>query len=304
MLDIKRILCPVDFSDASKHALTQAALVATWFDARLTLLHVVAPVFVPARGISMAGYRGEPVAEAGELRRLRDEIGSWSDETTGGQLSPDVEVDAGPPARMILERASSLPADLIVLGTHGTSGFERLVLGSVTEKLLRKAACPVLTVPPRAAVAAALPFKRVLCAIDFSDASLAALEAAWPLAKESDAELTLLHVVESALAPPVPASLVGALALDPEAYLRALEQDASKRLAALVPQTAKEWCSPKVAVRAGKAWTEILREAEADHADLIILGVHGHFALDHLTFGSTTNQVVRRAVCPVLTVQT
>jgi nucleotide-binding universal stress UspA family protein len=86
---------------------------------------------------------------------------------------------------------------LIVMGTHGTSGFQHLVLGSVTERVLRKAACPVLTVPPRAHATSRIPFSRLLCAIDFSESSLVALQFALSLAEESDARLTMLHVLES-----------------------------------------------------------------------------------------------------------
>ena len=111
---------------------------------------------------------------------------------------PDVEVliDSGQAAHQILEHATSLPADLIVIGTHGASGFEHLLLGSVTEKVLRRATCPVLTVPPRARTRAKLPFKRILCPLDFSESSLAALDFAVSLAQQGDAALTLLHVFE------------------------------------------------------------------------------------------------------------
>ena len=85
---------------------------------------------------------------------------------------------------------------LIVIGTHGAGGFEHLVLGSVTEKVLRRATCPVLTVPPRARTTAKLPFKRILCPLDFSESSLAALDFAFSLAQQGDAELTILHVFE------------------------------------------------------------------------------------------------------------
>ena len=81
----------------------------------------------------------------------------------------------GQPAPAILDCAVRLPADLIVMGTHGAGGFERFVLGSVAEKVLRRAACPVLTVPSRAHATSVLPFKRVVCAVDFSDSSLTAL---------------------------------------------------------------------------------------------------------------------------------
>jgi hypothetical protein len=80
----------------------------------------------------------------------------------------DVLVETGPPANQILERARSLPADLIVMGTHGEGGFRHLVLGSVAEKVLRQATCPLLTVPPHARATSKLPFKRLLCPVDFS----------------------------------------------------------------------------------------------------------------------------------------
>ena len=83
-----------------------------------------------------------------------------------------------------------------MIGTHGAGGFEHLVLGSAAEKVLRKATCPVLTVPPHARATSKLPFKRILCPVDFSDSSRAALDFAFSLAQEGDAELTILHVFE------------------------------------------------------------------------------------------------------------
>ena len=146
--------------------------------------------------------------------------------------------------------------------------------------------------------------KRILCPVDFSDASKHALTQAALVATWFDARLTLLHVVESALAPSVRASLVGALALDPEAYVSALEQDASRRLAALVPQTARSGARRKSRCGRGRRGARSCAGPRSTTPISSSLGVHGQFALDHLTFGSTTNQVVRRAVCPVLTVRT
>jgi nucleotide-binding universal stress UspA family protein len=96
----------------------------------------------------------------------------------------------------------------MVIGTHGHGGFQHLVLGSVAEKVLRQAACPVLTVPPRTRATSTLPFKRILCPVDFSDSSRSALDFALSLVREADADLTILHVLEwpDALPPnrPVP----------------------------------------------------------------------------------------------------
>ena len=100
---------------------------------------------------------------------------------------------------VIVANARKWRADLIVMGTHGRSGFERWVLGSVTEKVLRKAPCPVLTVPPPAGELhpdGSVLFRRIVCPVDFSGASLAALAYAVKLAEESRAEITVLHVLE------------------------------------------------------------------------------------------------------------
>src|SRR5262249_49240582 len=105
---------------------------------------------------------------------------------------------AGGPVTEILAQAADMSADLLVLGTHGRSGFERLFLGSVTEKVLRKASCPVLTVPPGlpdAVPASPIRYACILCPVDFSESSLRALEYALSLAQETDARLAVLHVV-------------------------------------------------------------------------------------------------------------
>ena len=141
----------------------------------------------------------------------------------------DVLIDIGAAAHQILDRAASLPANLIVMGTHGTSGFEHLVLGSVTEK----------------------------------------------------------SVAESAVS--------GAD--------RATEQSATARLKALTSDAVPDRCATTLRVVHGKSYVEILRIAAEDHADLIVTGVHGRNAIDLMLFGSTTNQLVRRATCPVLTLR-
>jgi nucleotide-binding universal stress UspA family protein len=193
-----------------------------------------------------------------------------------------------------------------VMGTHGTSGFEHLLLGSVTERVLRKAPCPVLTVPPRAQATSQLPFRRVLCAVDFSDSSLAALDLAFSLAQEAEAALTLLHVIEWPWTEPPPPRLAD---LPPEQaaalaeYRRYLVKSASDRLNALVPDSVRDRCQPASRIAHGKSYAEILRVASADGADLIVMGIHGRNAVDLMLFGSTTNQVVRRATCPVLTLR-
>jgi nucleotide-binding universal stress UspA family protein len=145
---IARVLCPTDPSEASAHATEWAVAVAGQYEAAITALHVVSPIFMAAPGMGVPSY-AEPIEES-EMDRLRKDIAAQFGVASTGRGPLDVVMDVGQPATRILERAASLPADLLVMGTHGTSGFEHLVLGSVTEKVLRKARCPVLTVPPRA----------------------------------------------------------------------------------------------------------------------------------------------------------
>jgi nucleotide-binding universal stress UspA family protein len=270
-MDINRILCPVDLSEMSAHAVDLAIVVAGYYNARLTALHVVSPT--------------EPSVDEAALEDRRQETVSFVSRAAAPRIDVDVMVDVGQPARGILDRAASLPADLIVMGTHGRSGFEHLVLGSVAEKVLRQAACPVLTVPPGAVTTrATLPLARLLCAVDFSDGSESALRAALSLSEQSGAHLTLLHVLGLALAE----------------FRRYTEDSARHRLESLVPKSAP---LSRVATRlvSGKPYARILDVAAEEGSDLIILGVRGRQPLDLALFGSTANHVVRRATCAVLT---
>ncbi len=156
-----------------------------------------------------------------------------------------------------------------------------------------------MTVPPRARTTSTLPFKRLLCPVDFSESSLAALDVAFSLAQEGDAELTIFHVFEW---PADDEPLTTRPFTVPE-YRHEREYDATARLYQLVPGSAWDWCHPRTRLAHGKAYREILGIASEDNSDLIVMGVHGRNALDLMLFGSTTNQVVRRATCPVLTLR-
>jgi nucleotide-binding universal stress UspA family protein len=295
MLEIRRILCPVDLSDVSRHTVDHAVLVARRYDATITALHVCNPLAVSSADFTLAGIAVPPALTDEDVKGVRERVLACF--ASAGPLDVEVVVESGPPANRILTRAGALPADLIVIGTHGAGGFEHLVLGSVAEKVLRKAACPVLTVPHHARTTSRMPFKRLLCPVDFSESSLAALEFAFSLAQEGDAELTILHVFDAG-----EESLTDRPINVPE-YHRQLEHDLTVKLDALVPDSVRSWCRPLTRTAHGKAYREILGIATEENCDLIVMGVHGRNALDLMLFGSTTNQVVRRATCPVLTLR-
>jgi len=156
-----------------------------------------------------------------------------------------------------------------------------------------------MTVPPRARNTSKLPFKRILCPVDFGDASKAALELATSIASEGDADLTVLHVLE----PGADAEPLTSRPITVPEYHQARHQEACAQLKALVDNDMREWCRPSTRLVRGKAYREILGTATEDAADLIVMGVHGRNPVDLALFGSTTNHVVRAATCPVMTIR-
>lgn len=302
MIDIKRILCPIDLSDASQHALEHAVAAAKWFEAHITLLHVYGtPQFVPAP--EMPGY--VPLVPSPEpedtIEHLTERVRRFCSSVLIDR-SVEILVRKGDPAKEIVRLAEQIPADLLVMGTHGRGGFERLFLGSVTEKVLRSTPSAVLTVPPRSKGPTAGPilYRRILCPIDFSDAATRALQHALSIARHTSARLTVLHVVEDFV--DAPQLDVNVHFTVPE-YRRYLEEDAIARLKAAVPDEARTWGIVEEQVTAGKASREILRVAAAVEAELIVMGVQGRGAVDRWVFGSTTHRIVREATCPVLTLR-
>ena len=301
MAEIKQILCPVDLSETSRHALEHAFAFARWYRARLTVLHVLnvpLPV-MPAAGV--------PVVDASALPPLRPEeatedVRRFTSSTIGADATAaDAVVVEGSPVREILRQAEDRHVDLLVMGTHGRSGFEALFLGSVTEKVLRSTHVPVLTVPPAVARVASVVYKTILCPIEFSDASIRAMEYALTLAQETAARLILQHVIEQLSDALQPGELSPFISL--EQYRQQLEEGARARLKSAVPEDARVWCTPEERVLSGKAYRVILETAEQENAEVIVMGVHGKGALHRRLFGSTTHHVIREARCPVLTLR-
>jgi nucleotide-binding universal stress UspA family protein len=295
MIRIAHVLCPVDVSEISQHALDHAAAIARWYEARLTLLYVFANL--PTMDLPPL------VLEDADRERLLSDLRRMA-----AAVPRDVPVEfsiqeAGFVHEEIVAQLGTTHADLLVLGTHGRSGFQRLFLGSVTEKVIRKTTCPTLVVPPRAPdVPAGSPiqFRRILCAVDFSESSLDALAHAINMAEEANAQLTVLHVVEFPLMLNVEPTMP---AVDLSRLREPAASDGRRKLEELIPEEARTYCTVDTAVVEGRAYREILRQATERQSDLIVMGVHGRGALDLLVFGSTTHHVIRASACPVLIVR-
>jgi len=302
MISIRRILCPVDFSRFSHHALEHAVAIAREFGAEIEALHVSAVAPVTALVPIGAPLVPEPARLTQQERRaITTQLHEFTDDVDAAGVILRSTLKEQDPVAAIVETAESWPADLIVMGTHGRSGFERLLLGSVAEKVLRKAPCPVLTVPRRVTTAShPLGFGRILCAVDFSPASLRALDYAASLAAPDGPGMQALNVIELFSEG---GGMRDELQLDTPDFRAELIRYAQQRLHDAIAEPLRARCPIRESVTMGKAYREILRVAAEEDADLIVLGVQGRTAADLLLFGSTTQHVVRQAECPVLTIR-
>ena len=298
MVEFKHILATTDMSEASRPALIYASAFASGYDANLALLHVV-PTFdaiqMPPGTLGDAVQMVYPASRDEVLATMQRHV-----ESAGlASASLYLMAEAGDPVDTIVDQAVSIPADVIVMGTHRRSGLNRLLYGSVTEHVLHRAPCPVLTVPAHSPSApSGARFTRILCAMDFSPAAMQALGFALELGRRSRGLVMVQHAVEL----PDEEPRVHAH-FNVAEYRTYLLEDARARLNELL---ASEDCANvdvQPVVSAGRSYREILKEAEARAADLIVMGAHGRGGLGHALTGSATNQVMRAAACPVLTVR-
>jgi nucleotide-binding universal stress UspA family protein len=293
LIRIANVLCPVDLSEPSRHALDHAVAVTRWCEAKLVVLHVFSPLPSPIP-VDVEALSPELIApiEPDHVRRF------CSPSLSTLESPVEILVKEGNAEHEIVNQAEHRVADLIVMGTHARKGVKRLLVGSVTERVLRTTHVPVLTVPP-ATGAEPVMYERILCPIEFHESEPRALEHVLllvlpflkgmaPHTKRTGARLILLHVVED---------LFEQL---PE-YFSVRERDAMKRLERAVLADARGWCRPEPRVTAGKADREILRVAADVCANLIVMAVHGKGAVNQRLYRSTTSHVIREANCPVLT---
>ena len=296
---IDHILCPMDFSPQSQQAYNYAVALARWYDARITVTHVVATRHA-VETIPSFPAATLPPAAVDELRRtLAQDLERYVQTPEASGLRIDVMVQEAPSVQQeILVQANMLDSDLIVISTHGLGGLDRLVLGSVTEHVLRNASAPVLVIPPHSTAAplsaSQVRFRRILCPVDFSTGSQAGLSFAISLAEEADAALTLLHVIDDSYTSDLTLS-----ARDVEV----LQQRCVDDLQRMIPAEVPTYCSVDFVVSVGRPAREILSLATLRTTELIVMGVQGRNALDRLVFGSTTHAVIRAANCPILTVR-
>ena len=293
-LKIKLILCPIDFSEFSVSAYQHALSVAEHYQAKLVAQHIVEMWRHPSADFAASAGVYEEYSQA--LHESgKKELQEFVENHTHDEIQPELVVQIGVAADSIVSLAQLQKADVIVMGTHGRRGFDRLMLGSVTDRVMRTAPCPVLAAskPPHRSPAAGKErrhvhhLSRILFCADFSENSERALRYAISATAEYDAELTLLHVLEGV---PSPAKTEEATA-------------AVERLDKLIPPEGRKSLKIGTVVRIGKPYAQIIQLAMEAQTDLVIMGVRGRGALDVAVFGSTTYRVMQLGSCPVLAVR-
>jgi len=288
----RRILVPTDFSPTADAALALASRLAARFSAELLLLHVQVLLDDPhlPEGDQEQLERLMERAEE-QIRRIMDEQVHSGREVAVGQYL----VRGFSPAETIVQAASNLSCDLVVMGTHGRRGLRRLILGSVAERVVSDSPVPVLTVRGDSEPVESLAAASILVPHDFSEQSLAAVRTALYWAERLGARATLLHVVEPVVYPDF-----YAVDIMPRDLQQRLEERSHEALSE-VADAELAGIQSNVVVATGHASETILLHSESH--DLIIMGTRGLSALAHLLLGSSAERVVRNSLLPVLTVR-
>jgi len=295
MTTIHRIVYATDLSPASEPAWTEAQLLGRLFGAEIVLLHAVAPPpviptegYVPPELYEELLRSGRREGEAGFDRLLGSVAGSG--------LKVRVRLEDGPPAQKILEVVADEAADLLVVGTHGRTGLQRAVLGSVADRMMRQATCPVLTVRSAPESGPRREIRRICYATDFSPTARAAWPWAVAIASAAGAEVDLVHVTFEPVADRhMSAETLGRMAQVLHDQGR-IEAERFLERSTLPRERIHIRLSP------GVPGEQIVHRAQEWADDLVVMGTHGWSGIARWMLGSVANHVIQTAPCPVLTV--
>jgi nucleotide-binding universal stress UspA family protein len=276
---LSRVLCAVDIDKPGRAAFAQAFALARGHDAELIIVYAV-----PVNQSFNTGAT-ERVAYLLELRAAAEAAG----------VEVRIDVQHGEAGEIILLHARARQPDLIVLSAAHGSGPNGLRVGSVVEDVLRGASCPTLVVRGDRECSASSGLRNVLCAVDFSPSSDAAIDRALSLAPGRERRLTLLHVVSG----PEGGSGSRSMRMPADEYYRHVARVALQRLQGLIPASREGTVFARVAV--GRVASEILRAARASQTDMVVIGTQSRTRLGRRMFG-VIRQLLKEAPCPVLAV--
>ncbi len=281
----KRILVGIDFSQQAVLALKMAIAIGEISASEIFLVNAVSPFVY---GMGQESMLLQTISA--EIHRAKEEmkhIVASEPRLHGLRLKTTIAYAGA--VDLIEQVASEEKVDLIVLGSHGSSGLDRLVLGSVAETVLRKAACPVLVVGPNCH-AEQNPFRSILLATNLDAMGLRAAQYASALSEHAHGRLTLLHVIENQKNVPSVES-------------RLIENRLRQELWSLLPSDVALFCEPKVRLEYGSPAEQIPVVAESESASLIVVGLQNQSALADHSPWSTLSHVIRESKCGVLGVR-
>jgi nucleotide-binding universal stress UspA family protein len=279
---IKTILLATDFSVEARSALQYAVSLSKRHESKLVIVHSL------PRESAVVGKSGSLISDA--LRHDAEKSMTKLGKTTGLKALPHESIiRTGDSWDVISEVLLDKYIDLIVMGTHGRGGIKKLILGSTAEKIIRHAPCPVLTVGPHVALKSSKRFGHIFYASDFSSGSRRSLPYAVSMAEEDRAHLTMLHVIDR---DPISRSEV-----------REWKQESREKLRQMVSSDLNLPYKPEIEVEFGIPEREIVRQAQARNADLIVMGSHSGGMLSRHLPWTTLHYVLQHAHCPVLSVR-
>lgn len=282
---LSRILVPIDFSPVCDRALAQAAAIASRSGAELHVLHV--------QVLSRSKYGWAAIPVIVDVEKVIADLSRKDLDKAVQHIQPPVisELVQGlDEAPTILEYCRQHDIDLIVMGSQTRNDIGRMFLGSVTAEVLRESPVSVLVIGPEHPLHAE-GYRQVLAPVDFSESSVSALQQASVMARAQDANLVVLHVVEPPKSVPY---------ISMRGPVEAWRERAAESLDKLVDSAGLPQAATQSLVLIGRADREIVRCANEQGADLIVMGTEGLSGLSRMLLGSTTERVLRSAPCAVL----
>lgn len=319
----KKIMCAVDFSDFTDGILAYSLALCKAFHAKLFLVHVAIDVntFLMHSEVAL----GTVMPQDKLILNAQKRLGNLVKEMT---IEHEIAISKGDPADEICRIALKERIDMVITATHGKSGIKRLLIGSVTEKLMKTLHCPLLVLHTQehnfiSQDGYEMKLRKILVGCDFSPDSKLAFDYGLSLAQEFKAELYLTHAIKPTEYIELKASnYIGIIPRDyvswhtPDYFelqrrlieekrekINKLRSSLERQLYFMVPEESRSWCSPYTPVLTGEPYKELIKYAKEQEIDIIVLGIRGHTLWEKLLVGSTTDRIIRRAPCPVLAVR-
>jgi len=281
------ILVPIDFSDLSYHAFGAAEIMARYFEGIITPFHA----YIPLTDIDGSYYMGLGISTQTTMTDLepilKDRLNQVAADHVEKKYLKDALLGIGNPAHSIIETADDF--DMIVMSTHGRTGFSRLLLGSVTEKVLRLSHVPILVVEEKSNLT---PLKKILVTSDLSKNSEAAFPYAVQIAKTSGAMIELVHIIRFDDYDNMSAAQDSA----------SISRDRLNKLKEKHFSEIAEQVKTEVIISSESAHEAIYNLDQSRQYNMIIMSTIGRTGLQYLTMGSTTANVVRLVDTAILSI--